>query len=102
MLKAIGWFLKASLFAVVVLVASHFVKWNGKTVSDQVRSTLSSAEKSPAVKSVTKKSKALLNEAKDAAGDVIETSEAPTSETEIPAADKVELQALINSENERI
>lgn len=102
MLKAIGWILKASLFAVVVLVASHFVKWNGKTVSDQVRSTLSSAEKSPAVKSVKKKSKALLNEAKDAAGDVIKTSDAPVSETEIPAEDKVELQALIHEESERI
>jgi len=102
MLNAIGWVFKASLFAVVILVASHFVRWNGKTVSDQVRSTLSSAEKSPAVKSVTKKSKALLNEAKDAAKDVVSTTEVPVSETEIPDADKVELQALINEESEKI
>jgi len=51
---------------------------------------------------VTKKSKALLNEAKDAAKDVVSTTEVPVSETEIPDADKVELQALINEESEKI
>ncbi len=88
MFKLIGWILKASVFALVILVASHLIKWNGRTVSDQVRSTLSSAEKSPALKTVKKKSKAIFGEAKDAA-------------SEIPDHAKAELQALIHDDSER-
>lgn len=101
MFKLIGFLFRTSLFVIIVLVASHFLKWNGKTVSDQVRTTLSSAEKSPALKSVTKKSKAILYDAKDAAERAINTS-GSTTRTEILPEDKAELQALIHSESDQL
>src|SRR4051794_28738558 len=108
MLKLIGWILKASFFAVVVLVAAHYITWDGKTVSDKVRSTLSSAEKSSPVKTFHKKSKTIIQDAKDAAAHIgVNTAkrespfQPPESTIEkIPAQDKARLQALIHSSNE--
>ncbi len=99
MLKFIGWVLKASFFAIAVLIAAHYVTWDGKSVSDQVRSTLSSAEKSAPVKTIHRKSKALIQDAKQAASHVgIDTA---TKAVEIiPAADRVRLQSLIHSSDE--
>lgn len=103
MFKIIGWFFKASLFALVILVGSHLVKWNGRTVSDQVRSTLSSAEKFPTVKTVKKKSQTLMNDAKDVAGRALSTTtEKANSATEILEQDKAELQALIHEDKSDI
>jgi hypothetical protein len=45
MLRLIGLAIKISLFAIVVLVLGHYVRWNGRTVSDQVKSQLSHAER---------------------------------------------------------
>lgn len=84
MFKLIRWTLKASLVVLVILVASHLVKWNGRTVSDQVRSTLSSAEKLPTLKTMTRKSKEWM-------------SESPAAE--ILEQDKVELKALIDDDS---
>jgi hypothetical protein len=103
MFKAIGWFLKASFFAIVVLIASHFITWNGKSVSDQVRSTISSAERANptkgAMKTMKKKSRTLVEDAKDAAGKIgIGGSEASKTRDEaIPSQDREELQALIHA-----
>lgn len=36
---------KLSFFAVLVLVLSHWIKWDGRTISDQVRSQMSHPEK---------------------------------------------------------
>jgi hypothetical protein len=101
MLKLIGWVLKASFFTVVVLVAAHYVTWDGRTVSDQVRSTLSSAEKSAPVKTIRRKSKALIQDTiqgtKNAASHVgIDTAKRDGKEA-IPIEDRAELQAVIHS-----
>ncbi len=97
MLKLIGWVLKASFFTVAVLVAAHYVTWDGRTVSDQVRSTLSSADKSAPVKTIRRKSKALIQETKDAASHVgIDTAKRDSKEA-IPPEDRAELQAVIHS-----
>jgi hypothetical protein len=106
MFKLIGWILKATFFTAVVLVAAHYVTWNGKTVSDQVGSTLSSAEKSAPVKTIHKKSKVILQNAKEAASHVgidtakrelTEPKSEPSKNEGIPAEDRARLQALIHS-----
>lgn len=92
MLKLIGILFKAAAFTVLVLVAAHYITWDGKTVSDQVRSTLSSAEKSAPVKTVRNRSRALIEDAKEAASRVgVDQANDP-----IPAEDKEQLQALIH------
>jgi hypothetical protein len=104
MLKLLGWILKATLFAALVLVASHLITWNGKSVSDQVRSGLSSAERAvPAgqtLKTVKRKSRALVEDARDAASKIGVGAPAPSSKRkgEGPSDhDREELQALIHS-----
>jgi hypothetical protein len=104
MLKAIGWFIKAGFFAIVILIASHFITWNGRTVSDQVRSTLSSAERvmpgTSTMKSVKKKSRSLVEDAKEAAGKIGIGETGKIRDEAIPSEDREELQALIHASDE--
>lgn len=44
MLKLIGFFLKLCAFSVIVLVLGQLVRWDGKSVSDQVKVRISHAE----------------------------------------------------------
>ena len=107
MLKLIGWVLKASFFAVIILVSAHYITWDGKTVSDQVRSTLSSAERSAPVKTIRKTSRSLIEEAKETASHVgLKTAKksdlgAKVGEASIPAEDRASLEAVIDTANSR-
>lgn len=95
MLKMIGWILKASLFTVLVLIAAHYLTWDGKTVSDQVRSTLASAERSSPAKSMQKKSQALMEDARETAARIgIDSRKRYEA---IPDEDRERLQALIHA-----
>jgi hypothetical protein len=103
MFKLFGWILKAALFSGVVLIAAHYITWDGKTVSDQVGSSLSSAEKSAPLKTIRKKSRALIRSAKETASHVGVSAAKRAEETsgkldeKIPADDREKLQALIHS-----
>lgn len=46
MLKLMGWMMKCTILSIVVLVLGNWVQWDGKTVSDQIKTQLSHAEKS--------------------------------------------------------
>ena len=97
MFKLIGWVIKASLFAVVILVASHFITWNGRTVSDQVGSTMSSAERSPSLRTVKKKSARMIEDARSAAENALRSEHKAEKKDAIPHEDKEELRALIDT-----
>lgn len=45
MLKLVGWMIRSTVFAVFVLVTANLVRWNGRTVNDQIRVRLSHAER---------------------------------------------------------
>ena len=47
MFKAIGWILKIGFFSLLVLVAGNMVHWRGRTISDQIKTQLSHAERAP-------------------------------------------------------
>lgn len=98
MFKLVGWCLKAALFTAVVLVASHYITWDGRTVSDQVRSSLSSAERSAPLRAAKRQSRALLDDAKDAAANVGIRDE--KKDGKIPEEDREELQAVIDGSSE--
>ena len=115
MFKLIGFFLKCLFFSAVVLIAAHYVTWNGRTVSDQVRETLSSADRSVPIRTIRKTSKSLLRDAREAASHVgIRTSErrrkssidrrsgadGEPGDPAIPTEDRRRLQALIHSSDE--
>lgn len=46
MINAMGWLIKVTLFSIVILVLGNWIHWNGKTVSDQVKTQISHAERS--------------------------------------------------------
>lgn len=96
MFKLIGWIFKATLFAVVVLVGSHFLHWNGETINDQVSSSLSSAERSSTLRAVKQKSSGFIESAREAAERAFQSDSA--KKDEIPVRDKKELQSLIQSD----
>jgi F0F1-type ATP synthase membrane subunit b/b' len=97
MFKLIGWILKASFFTILVLVAAHYVTWDGRTVSDQVRSTLSSADRSTPLRTLKSKSKGLIEEAREAASRIGVDAK---RDEKIPDEDRRRLQALIHSSDE--
>ncbi|MBC7387540.1 MAG: hypothetical protein H7301_15420 [Cryobacterium sp.] len=97
MFKLIGWIGNAILFSAVVLIAAHFIRWNGHSVSDQVTSTLSSAERSAPARTVKKKSAELLEDARAAAENALRTKK----ESSIAPEDKEELRALISTRSDR-
>jgi hypothetical protein len=46
MFKAIGWLIKLSIFAGIILVLGNMLHWRGRTVSDQVKTSLAAAQQS--------------------------------------------------------
>ena len=52
MLKAIGWLIKASVFAIAVLIIANYLKVGKNTVSDHLKTQLSHAENAEVVSEV--------------------------------------------------
>jgi hypothetical protein len=46
MIHAMGWLVKITLFSILILVLGNWIQWNGKSVSDQVTTQISHAERS--------------------------------------------------------
>jgi hypothetical protein len=46
MIHAMGWLVKITLFSILILVLGNWIQWNGKSVSDQVKTQISHAERS--------------------------------------------------------
>ncbi len=67
MFKAIGWVIKLTFFAALVLVLGNWLEFGGKTVSDQVRTHLSHAERSDVASRVKKWATNLTDEAREGA-----------------------------------
>jgi hypothetical protein len=44
MFKAIGWLIKLTIFTGIILVLGNMLHWKGHTVSDQVKTSLASAQ----------------------------------------------------------
>lgn len=49
MFKAIGWLIKLTVFSGIILILGSMVHWKGHTVSDQVKTSLASAQTSETI-----------------------------------------------------
>jgi len=58
--------LKLTTFIAIILVSSQLIKWNGKSVSDQVKTSLSSVEGSAFIHDAKRSTTQLLEDAKEA------------------------------------
>ncbi len=110
MFKLIGWIIKTALFAALILVVGQIIQWNGKSVSDQIKTGLSHAERATP-KNISKLSidtdeigqkvknafdfsdyRADLKTKKES----VSVKRQTPSEEKIPATDKKELKALLD------
>ncbi len=52
MFRLIGFIVKTTLFALIVLILGQLLSWNGKSVSDQIKTQLSQAEHTEVVQNI--------------------------------------------------
>ncbi|MFL5813576.1 MAG: hypothetical protein ACJ763_08360 [Bdellovibrionia bacterium] len=52
MIHAMGWLVKITLFSIFILVLGNWIQWNGRSVSDQVKTQISHAERSDFANSI--------------------------------------------------
>jgi hypothetical protein len=99
MFKLIGLLFKIAIFGVVVLIIGNTVHWGGRTISDQIRIGLSSAQKSTMGKQVQGWATGFVNEARKGSLQAAPgQQEAPDSEN-IPHSERQKLRALIKEIN---
>ena len=108
MFKAIGWVLKLTVFAALVLVLGNYFKWGGKTVSDQVKTQMAKAESlevPSAVAHVQGWASGLISDAGQGSrknGSVlrkVEKEQRPEEGTDIPSSERQKLKTLIRDLN---
>ena len=66
MIKLFGSLLKFALFSIGVLILGNWIRWDGKTVSDQIQTRVSHAENSDMAEKVKSWSKELIDDTKKA------------------------------------
>jgi len=71
MFKLMGFLMKTALFALLILIMGQIIRWNGRTVSDQVKSHLAQAKRSTAVQDAVRGAvKGATRTARSVAGDL--------------------------------
>ena len=104
MLKMISYCVRLLFLSVVILVLGNWLRWDGKTLSDQVKVGMSHAEESPVYTSIRDWAKRLTTDAqkgmknKVKSGLKTETS-SPTEKEEISSTERQKLRALIRELN---
>jgi hypothetical protein len=103
MLRLLGWLIKLGVFATIVLVLGHVVTWKGKTISDQVKTQLSHAERTDLVGKVKRWSKEIdstpLNLGTGSGGTAPKTGAGKDTAEELLSSERQKLKALIQELN---
>jgi len=96
MLKLIALFLKLALFSLFVLVLGNWVRWDGKTISDQVKLKMSHADEADIIGSVRDWADRLTHDAKHG---FQKKMDRVTAQEEISPSERQKLKALIRELN---
>jgi hypothetical protein len=104
MFKAIGWLLKLTIFAALVLVLGNYFKWGGKTVSDQVKTQMAKAQSLEVPTAVQGWASELISDTGQGSrkGPVLrkaEKEQRPEEGTDIPSSERQKLKTLIRDLN---
>lgn len=114
MINALGWLAKITLFSILVLFLGNWVHWNGKTVSDQVKTQISHAERSDFANSirrwtgnvtqdVRKTARKSVHHKNEAPRSVEESSpETSVGETERTSAEVKPMEKIPSSERQKL
>jgi hypothetical protein len=107
MLKSMSWILRLSLFTLVVLIIGNIVRWNGKTISDQVKTQIAHAERSETLTTAKEWTSRLARDAKKGIEKktglilqpILTKEEGNSDESKIPSSERQKLRALIRELN---
>lgn len=97
MFKLIGTLLKVTLFAIVILVLANVFEWRGKTISDQVKTQLSHAERLPVTHQVKRWAGGLVKDSNTGAQN--RARQKDTDLDQITASERQKLKSLIEELN---
>jgi hypothetical protein len=95
MFKLFSLVFKVVVFSAAILVLGHYLTWEGKTLSDQVRLQLSHAERSPVAARVKKWTNGLMNDAVSGS----KSQKSQKDGEEVPPSERQKLRALIRELN---
>jgi hypothetical protein len=104
MFKTLGFCIKVVFFSVIVLILGNWLRWDGKTISDQVKLRMSHAERSNLLGVVRNWADEVTHDARKGIQKKLNYSRASEEEEEIPSSEKQKLKALIrelNSSNKK-
>jgi hypothetical protein len=94
MLRLLSFLIKLSIFGVVILMLGHVVTWKGKTISDQVKTQMSHAERMD-----------LVGQVKTWTNDTLSSEASPRAkqkkDEQISPTERQKLKALIQELNGR-
>ncbi len=102
MLKAIGSCLKILTFSILVLILGNWFKWDGRTISDQVKFHMAHAERSETLNTVREWAQKITHEASKGAHIKSIHFSSPMTVTvpeEISPSERQKLRALIQELN---
>lgn len=96
MLRLIGFFLKVSLFSIIVLILGNLVRWEGRTISDQVKTQMAHAERSSLLGEIRHWAEQLTREARKGGFKKLHSA---SSDEEFPSSERQKLKTLIQELN---
>ena len=97
MFRAIGFLIKISLFSLLVLILGNWIRWNGVTISDQIKFQMAHAEKSAVWMNITQWSENMVHDARD--GFKKKPQLRSTELEDHPSSERRKLKALIQELN---
>jgi len=97
MLRLIGLLIRLAIFSAFVLILGNWVKWDGKTISDQVRIGMSHAEETDVIEKIRGWAQQVTHDAHKGFRNKLHRTE--EDREEIPASERQKLKALIRELN---
>jgi len=103
MLKAIGYLIKLTVFSVLVLVLGNWLRWDGKSISDQIKTRMAHAEKENILNTVQDTvrgwAEKVTHDARKGYRKKLEQPTAIAPQEEISSSERQKLKALIRELN---
>lgn len=99
MLKTIGFCLKLTVFSFLVLILGNWLRWNGRTISDQVKLRMAHAERTDLYETVRGWATTVTSDAKKGVQKRLERASGPQAQEEISSSERQKLKALIRELN---
>lgn len=98
MLKTIGSCIKFLLFSLVILILGNWIKWEGKTISDQVKIKMAHTEPAHIMNQVRGWAEKITYDARKGIQKKLVSAD-ESDDSEIPSSERQKLKALIQELN---